>query len=84
MVVLVLYLQIPASNDRDWQAEVAKVPYATVENDVVTIHNVRNFDYRTETDFTPSWEMRTYDLRQLDLRILSPCVGRARQSPTSW
>jgi hypothetical protein len=26
---------------------------------------VRNFDYRTETDFTPRWETRTYDLSQL-------------------
>jgi hypothetical protein len=27
---------------------------------------VRKFDYRTETDFTPRWETRTYDLRKLD------------------
>jgi hypothetical protein len=31
----------------------------------VTIHNLRNFDYRSETDFTPHWETRHYDLRQL-------------------
>jgi hypothetical protein len=28
----------------------------------VTIENVRNFDYRTETDYTERWETRTYDL----------------------
>lgn len=66
LVLLVLYFQIPASNDRDWQPEVAMVPYATIENDLVTIHNVRNFAYRTETDFTSRWETRTYDLRKLD------------------
>jgi Domain of unknown function (DUF4105) len=27
---------------------------------------VRNFDYRSESDFTPRWEDRTYDLRKLD------------------
>jgi hypothetical protein len=27
---------------------------------------VRNFSYRTETDFDPVWETRTYDLRELD------------------
>ena len=32
----------------------------------ITIHNVRNFAYRTETDFTPRWETRTYDLSKLD------------------
>jgi hypothetical protein len=30
------------------------------------MRNVRNFDYRTETDFTPRYEDRTYDLRRLD------------------
>lgn len=61
-----LYFQISASNNRDWQREVAELPYATINGDMVTIHNVRNFDYRTETDFTPRWETRTYDLRKLD------------------
>jgi len=31
----------------------------------VTIHGVRNFDYRTETDFTSRWEDRAYDLSNL-------------------
>ncbi len=61
-----LWLQIPASNDRDWQPEVALTPYATSRGDVVTIHNVRNFNYRTETDFDPRWENRAYDLNDLD------------------
>ena len=34
--------------------------------DLVTIHGVRNFEYRSGTDFTPHWEDRTYDLRKLD------------------
>jgi hypothetical protein len=33
---------------------------------MITIHNVRNFIYRSETDFDPRWETRTYDLRKLD------------------
>ena len=32
----------------------------------MTIHNIRNFDYRTETDFTPRYYDKTFDLRQLD------------------
>jgi hypothetical protein len=65
-LLVVLFFQIPASNDRDWQPEVAVTPYATINGDMITIHNVRNFDYRTETDFTPRWETRTYDLSKLD------------------
>jgi len=62
----VLFLNIPASNNRDWQPDVAVTPYATINGDRVTVHGVRNLDYRTETDFTPHWEDRTYDLSKLD------------------
>ena len=54
------------SNDRDWQPEVAKLAYAAINGDMVTVHNIRNFDYRTETDFTPAYYVRTYDLNKLD------------------
>jgi len=65
-IFVLLFFRIPASNDRDWQPEVAMAPYATINGDMITVHNVRNFDYRTETDFTPHWETRTYDLSKLD------------------
>jgi hypothetical protein len=64
--VVVWWMQIPASNAHDWQPEVAVAPYATRQGDLITIHGVRNFDYRSETDFTPRWEDRTYDLSTLD------------------
>jgi hypothetical protein len=54
------------SNERDWQPEVARLAYATINGDMVTVHNIRNFDYRTETDFTPAYYVRTYDLNKLD------------------
>src|SRR5437762_11217015 len=74
-----LYFQIPASNDRNWEPEVAVTPYATIKGDLITIHGVRNFDYRTETDFTPRWEHRTYDLRPLGAADLIAvyCAGKA-------
>jgi Domain of unknown function (DUF4105) len=65
-LVLAWWLWLPASNDRDWLPEVAVTPWASRDGDMITIHGVRNFDYRTETDFTPRWEDRTYDLRALD------------------
>lgn len=54
------------TNARDWQAEVAVLPYASIDGDIVTVHNIRNFDYRTETDFTPAYYDRRFDLRRLD------------------
>ena len=56
---------IPASNNRDWSPEVARPARATVEGNRLTIENVRNFDYRAETDYTEHWETRTYDLDKL-------------------
>ena len=65
-VVLLWWTSIAPSNERDWQTEVAVLPYATIEGDLVTLHNVRNFDYRTEQDFEVRYDDRTYDLRALD------------------
>jgi hypothetical protein len=65
LAVLAWWLSIEPSNDRAWQPDVARPPTATVRGDRVTIENVRNFDYRTEDDYTERWEERTYDLSKL-------------------
>jgi hypothetical protein len=57
---------IRPSNARDWAPSVALLPYASVDGDLVTMHNVRHFVYRSETDFTPAYEDRRYDLRKLE------------------
>ena len=64
--LLLYWRTIEPSNDRDWAPEVARLPHATVDGDLVTLHDIRNFDYRTETDFTPAYYDRTFDLRKLD------------------
>ena len=64
--LLTWWSQIEPSNDRDWKPEVAVLPYAAFDGDRVTVHNVRNFHYRTETDFTPAYYDRTFDLRELE------------------
>ncbi|MCU0731202.1 MAG: DUF4105 domain-containing protein [Hyphomonas sp.] len=53
------------SNDRNWQADVARVAWAERDGDTVRLHNVRNFHYRTETDFDARWEDRTVNLSEL-------------------
>jgi Domain of unknown function (DUF4105) len=60
--VLAWWLSIPARNDRDWQPDVARTPTAAFEGSVATVRDVRDFDYRTETDFTERWDTRRYDL----------------------
>ena len=65
-VVLAWWFNIEPRNERSWQTDVAKLPYATIDGDLVTVHNIRNFNYRSETDFTPSYYNKTYDLSKLD------------------
>lgn len=65
-VVLALWWStIRASNDRDWAPEYARIPYGELDGDRLTLHNVRDFDYRADGGFTERWETRTYDLAQL-------------------
>jgi len=65
-VLLVWWSTIRPSNDRTWLADVARTPHGELSGDRLTIHDLRNFDYRSETDFTERWETRTYDLSGLD------------------
>jgi hypothetical protein len=64
-LVAAWWLTLKPSNDRAWQPDVAQTAWAEINGDEVTIHNVRNCDYRTETDFTPHWETRTVRLSQI-------------------
>lgn len=65
ITVLIWWGTIRPSSDREWQPDVAKLSWAEARGDVLTFHNVRNFDYRSETDFTPHYEDRIYDLSKL-------------------
>ena len=64
-VVDLWWLTLKPSNDRPWQPDVAQTAWAEINGDEITIHNVRNCDYRTATDFTPHWETRTVQLSRI-------------------
>ena len=84
--VLTWFLLLKPSNTRDWLPDVAEVVSVEITGDRMTVHNVRNFDYRSETDYTPRWEDRTYDLntiRGVDLMLVywgSPSIAHAMVS----
>jgi hypothetical protein len=65
-IILTWWFSISPSNERQWQPDVAKLAYATFEGDNVTVHNIRNFDYRSEFDYRPGYYTKTYDLNQLE------------------
>ena len=59
-------LAIRPSNDRLWQPDLVQLPFATIDGDRVTVHNIRNFDYRAEFDYRPAYYSRTFDLNKLE------------------
>lgn len=65
-ILVIWWNTIEPSNDRDWQTDVAVLPYATINGDLITVHNIRNFDYRTETDYTPAYYDKTFDVDKLE------------------
>lgn len=65
MAATIWWVTLEPSNQRDWQPEVAKQPYAELNGNMVTVHNIRNFDYRTETDFDIRYYDKTFDLDKL-------------------
>jgi Domain of unknown function (DUF4105) len=74
LIVLIWWLRIPPSNDRNWQADVSQMPWAEFhgDGDRVTIHNFRYCDYRTESDYTCAWltkEINLSDIRGIDLSL---------------
>ena len=66
VVLLLWWSAMKPSNHRDWQSDVAVLADATIDGDRITVHNIRNFDYRSETDFTPAYYDKTFDVSKLE------------------
>jgi hypothetical protein len=64
------YGSIRPASDGDRAPDVAHGVTATIDTDAVTLHNLRDFHWASETDFSPPWDDRTCrlsDLRTMDL-----------------
>jgi hypothetical protein len=64
-LVLGWWFTLQPSNERDWLADVAVLPYADIAGNQITIHNIRNCDYRTEADFDVRHYDKTFNLDKL-------------------
>ena len=77
-VLLLAYVALRVTtrptHERAWRPEQALLPAITMDGDRVHVRNVRDFTFRSATDFTPAYRERTYDLSKLDRVwfVLSP------------
>lgn len=64
-IVLGWWLCLAPSNERGWQPDLAVLAYAEIKGSEVTVHNIRNCDYRNETDFDVRHYDKTFDLDKI-------------------
>ena len=65
LIVVLWWTSIVPSNAREWTPDVARTPRAAFDGSSVTIQNLRNFKYRSESDYDQRWETRTYNLDRI-------------------
>lgn len=63
--LLLWWGDIQPLHEREWADEVARMTTGDINGNRVTLHNVRNFAWRSDNDYDIRWESREYDLQRL-------------------
>jgi hypothetical protein len=66
LVLMGWWSTIRPSHDRNWDPVAERMPELIIDGDRLEVRNLRDFAWRTESDFTPTWTNRTYDLSKVE------------------
>src|SRR5690554_310220 len=64
--LLVWWFRLEPAHDRPWSDDVKHLATGEVEGNWLTLHHVRDFDWRTRDEAEVHWQTRSYDLDRLD------------------
>lgn len=62
---LLWYFNIPAKQDRDWSPDVARIFTYEKHGDLVTINDIRDFNWKTEDQYDVHWDRRTFNIQNI-------------------
>ncbi|WP_299934863.1 DUF4105 domain-containing protein [uncultured Pelagimonas sp.] len=55
----------PPAN-RDWARDVARQSYGEISGETLTVHDIRDFNWRSKEDFDENWISKEFDLSQIE------------------
>lgn len=70
---IISYHLLPSPAPERWQTSWAKEPHFSIQDNQLTIHNLRDFHYRSETDYDARYRTECYDLDKITTVDFAEC-----------